>query len=163
VILLTDDVNIANALMHSTLERVYKIKIAGKISKPMINAMENGIMLEDATAGANYKSDIKGMEFKPFTGYQIQKDTEKFSILKVGIVEGKNRELRRFFAHFNTPIMDLKRVNYGGVELNNLPSGKTRYLDKGEYRDLRTYLKGIEKAKQKEEQRLYDESYDELD
>ncbi len=145
VLLLTDDVKIANALMHSNLERVYKIKIAGSITDAMKTAMERGLMLDDATAGAHEKSEITNMEFKPFNGYQIQKNTNNFSILKVAISEGKNRELRRFFAHFDSPVVDLKRVNFGGIELNNLPSGKTRYLERREYQDLRNYLKSINK------------------
>ncbi|HIP55865.1 MAG TPA: rRNA pseudouridine synthase, partial [Arcobacter sp.] len=43
VILLTDDVVIANELMHSKLERVYKVKIAGPISTNMELAMKNGL------------------------------------------------------------------------------------------------------------------------
>ena len=30
--------------------------------------------------------------------------------------------------------MDLKRVEYGGVSLNNLPTGKSRFLTKEEYK-----------------------------
>ncbi len=146
VLLLTDDVNIANSLMHSDLERVYKIKIAGPVTEPMIKAMENGLMLDDATAGAYDKTQITNMEFKPFNGWQIQKNGAKISTMKVAISEGKNRELRRFFAHFDAPIMDLKRVNFGGIELNNLPSGKTRYLERREYQDLRNYLKALIKS-----------------
>ena len=146
VLLLTDDVNIANSLMHSDLERVYKIKIAGPITQQMLIAMENGMLLDDATAGAYDKTEITNMEFKPFNGWQIQKNGEKFSTMKVAISEGKNRELRRFFAHFDAPITDLKRVNFGGIELNNLPSGKTRYLERREYQDLRNYLKSVNKS-----------------
>ncbi len=146
VLLLTDDVNIANSLMHSNLERVYKIKIAGPITEQMIMSMDKGMMLDDATAGAYDGTSITNMEFKPFNGWQIQKNTAKFSTMKVAISEGKNRELRRFFAHFDSPILDLKRVNFGGIELNNLPSGKTRYLERREYQDLRNYLKSLIKS-----------------
>ena len=54
--------------------------------------------------------------------------------------------MRRFFAHFDTPITDLKRLDYGGITLNSLPSGKNRYLDKKEYRDLRAFLKEADKT-----------------
>ena len=141
VLLLTDDVDIANALMHSQLERVYKIKIAGEITEGMEQAMKTGMKVDDARAGGHKKSDIISMEFSPFNGYQIQKVGKSFSTLKVSISEGKNRELRRFFAHFDTPVTDLKRIDYGGITLNNLPSGKNRYLDKKEYQDLRAYIK----------------------
>jgi 23S rRNA pseudouridine2605 synthase len=145
VLLLTDDVNIANALMHSDLERIYKIKIAGEITPAMEMAMQDGLFLEDAKAGGHAKSTIESMEFAPFNGYQILKIGKSFSSLKVSISEGKNRELRRFFAHFETPVTDLKRLDYGGITLNSLPNGKNRYLDKKEYRDLRAYLKGLDK------------------
>jgi len=35
--------------------------------------------------------------------------------LQVTISEGKNRELRRFFAHFGAKVLDLKRVGFGGI------------------------------------------------
>jgi len=162
VLLLTDDVNIANTLMHSNLERVYKIKIGGAITQQMINAMGNGMMLDDATAGAYDGTSITNMEFKPFNGWQIQKNGAKISTMKVAISEGKNRELRRFFAHFDAPVMDLKRVNFGGIELNNLPSGKTRYLERREYQDLRNYTKALVKS-EKERYKGDDYNFNEED
>jgi 23S rRNA pseudouridine2605 synthase len=112
VLLLTDDVEIANELMHSNLERIYKIKIAGPITENMELSMKNGIHLEDASAGAHAYSSVKSMDFAPFNGYNIQKNSHNFSILKVSISEGKNRELRRFFAYFDAPVKDLKRLDF---------------------------------------------------
>jgi len=145
VLLLTDDVEIANALMHSQLERVYKVKISGKITPEMEACMQNGMQLDDASKGGHEKSDIVSMDFAPFNGYMIQKNKPNYSILKVSISEGKNRELRRFFAHFDTPVVDLKRIDFGGITLNNLPSGKHRFLSKKEYQDLRAYIKELKK------------------
>ena len=147
VLLLSDSVDIINALMHSTLERVYKLKVNGPITKKVIEAMDAGLQLEDATAGAHEKTEIKGMTFAPFINYQIINSGRNYSKLKVIISEGKNRELRRFFANFNLDVLDLKRLEYGGISLNNLPTGKSRYLTKEEYRDLRKYLKEQEKNK----------------
>lgn len=140
VLLLTDSVEVANELMHSDLQRVYKIKVNGLITKSVEDAMLNGLELDDATKGARKDSKIKAMTFAPFLGYKIDSNKENFSKLKVSINEGKNRELRRFFAHFNLDVMDLKRVEYGGISLNNLPTGKSRFLSKEEYRNLKDYL-----------------------
>ncbi len=140
LILLTDSVEVANKLMHSNLERVYKIKVNGKISPKVEEAMLHGLELEDASNGAHEKSKIKSMTFEPFVAYQILTNNENFSKLKVGITEGKNRELRRFFAHFGLDVMDLKRFEFGGISLNNLPTGKSRYLTRDEYRDLRHFV-----------------------
>jgi len=77
----------------------------------------------------------------------------------VAIGEGQNRELRRFFAHFNAEVVDLKRLSFGGIELNNLPTGKVRFLERNEYTSLRSFLDGVEKAasikeKQKRNEKL---------
>lgn len=150
VILLSDNVDIVNALMHSTLERVYKLKVNGMITQKVIDAMNTGLELEDATSGAHEKTEIKGMKFAPFINYQVISSGKNYSKLKVVITEGKNRELRRFFGNFNLDILDLKRLEYGGISLNNLPTGKSRYLTREEYRDLRKYLKEQDKAKNDE-------------
>jgi 23S rRNA pseudouridine2605 synthase len=140
VLLLTDSVDVANGLMHSDLQRVYKIKLNGPINKQVEDAMLHGLELEDATKGARKDSKIKSMNFAPFLGYKIDSVKDNFSKLKVAITEGKNRELRRFFAHFGLDVMDLKRVEYGGISLNNLPTGKSRYLTREEYKNLKDYL-----------------------
>lgn len=159
LLMLTDDPKIATALMNSNLERVYKIKIEGEVTQSMISAMKDGLSLDDATAGAYEKTQITQMEFSPFLGFQVQTSSPKFSKLKVAITEGKNREIRRFFAHFGTKVVDLKRISFGGINLNNLPSGKVRYLEKDEYEDLRLFMKEQTKLnrKSKESDNLEDE------
>ena len=141
LILLSDSIEVVHALMHSSLQREYILKLNGKITEEMIEAMENGLVLEDARAGGHEKSAIDSMEFKPFDFYSIYKSDSKFSKLKVRISEGKNRELRRFFAHFKAEVLDLRRVAYGWVELHALPVGKSRYLTREEYRKLHAFLK----------------------
>ena len=140
LLLLSDNVDVVNALMHSNLERVYKIKVNGLITKSVEEAMQHGLEVEDARSGAYKTTKIKSMNFAPFLAYDIQSNGEKFSKIKVVISEGKNRELRRFFAHFNLDVLDLKRLEYGGVSLNNLPTGKTRFLTKEEYKNLRIFM-----------------------
>ena len=140
LLLLSDSVEVVDALMHSDLERVYKIKVNGVITKPVEQAMQNGLEIEDATSGAHKNNKIKSMSFSPFLAYDIQTNGEKFSKIKVVISEGKNRELRRFFAHFGLDVLDLKRLEYGGISLNNLPTGKTRFLSKEEYKNLRIFM-----------------------
>lgn len=141
VLLLTDASKVATALMESDLERIYKIKIKGEITPDMEDAMLNGLHLDDASAGAHSHSKITSMDFKPFIGYKIQKNQPNYSVLKVAISEGKNRELRRFFAHFGAEITDLKRLSFAEIELNNLPTGKTRFLSRSEYSALYNFLK----------------------
>ena len=141
VLLLTDASRVATTLMNSDLQRIYKVKIRGTVSELMEQAMLEGLTLDDATAGAHAYSSITTMTFAPFLAYHVQKNTPNYSILKVAISEGQNRELRRFFAHFGTDVTDLKRIDFGGIELNNLPTGKSRFLTRSEYRTLHQFLK----------------------
>ncbi|PAF48198.1 pseudouridine synthase [Helicobacter sp. 12S02634-8] len=140
VLVLSDSKKVAQKLMESALEREYIIKIEGRVSAEMIEAMEKGIYLEDAIAGAHPKSKIKQMAFAPFSKYEIIKNDSHFSKLKISITEGKNRELRRFFAHFKSHVLDLRRIRYGWICLNALPVGKMRFLNKEEYKVLHQFM-----------------------
>ena len=152
LLLLTDSPKVAQALMEGDLPRVYNVKIKGEVTPQMEQAMKEGLELADATAGGHEKSQIRSMKFAPFFAYRIDKNSPTYSRLKVALTEGKNREIRRFFAHFGKDVVDLKRVEYGWVKLNALPTGKTRYLTKEEYKKLKAYLKEVDandKAKNK--------------
>jgi len=141
LLLLTDAPAIASALMQSDIERMYYLKVKGEVGSNVIEAMQNGLIAQDATKGAHPKSEITSMEFKPFLAYKILGSSGGYTKLKVIINEGKNRELRRFFGYFDLEVMDLKRVSFGRVDLGMLKSGKWRYLSTQEYDDLRDFLK----------------------
>ncbi|WP_457599134.1 pseudouridine synthase [Hydrogenimonas sp.] len=140
LLLLTDSPRAADVLMRSGLERVYNLKIRGSITPAMEKAMREGIRIK-GKKGAHEKSGIEEMEFAPFYAYQILKNESNYSKIRVAIGEGKNRELRRFFAHFDREVLDLHRVSFGGISLNNLPKGKSRFLTQREYDDLHAFIK----------------------
>ena len=141
VLILVDSPEIADLLSTSNLERIYRVKISGKISDSMVSAMTEGLVLSDATAGAHSKSKIESMEFEPFNWFKIIKNQKNYSILKISISEGKNREIRRFFSSFGVDVLDLKRLSFGWVNLNALPTGKKRFFSKEEYTELKTFIK----------------------
>ena len=140
LLLLTDNPKVADILMRSDLERVYNLKIRGSVTPAMEKAMQEGIRIK-GKKGAHEKSEIDEITFAPFYAYQILKNEPNYSKIRVAIGEGKNRELRRFFGHFDREVVDLHRVSYGGISLNNLPKGKTRYLSQREYDDLHHFIK----------------------
>ncbi|MEJ2489721.1 MAG: pseudouridine synthase [Sulfurovaceae bacterium] len=141
LLMLTDTPKVAEVLMESNLPRSYNIKIDKPLTPAMEQAMQEGLELEDASSGAHEKSKIVSMSFAPFEKYEIRSIGKSFTKLRVVISEGKNRELRRFFGHFDAKVLDLKRVAFGGIELNNLPTNKTRYFTRQEYDDLHKFLK----------------------
>ena len=72
LLLLTDSPEVAQALMESPLDRTYNIKIDKPVTEEMMRAMQEGLILEDARAGAHEKSKITSMEFAPFAYYEIR-------------------------------------------------------------------------------------------
>jgi len=149
LLLLTDSPEVATILMDSDLERVYYVKIKGAVTEAMQEAMKRGLHADVATKGAHTHTKIISMDFKPFIEYKIIKNSPNYSRLRVTISEGKNRELRRFFGYFDAEVTDLKRVQFGGISLDTLRSGKHRFLTKGEYHSLHTFIEGIRLAKAK--------------
>ena len=141
LLLLSDSVKVVSAIANSSIQRVYLVKVNGAISNNVITAMQNGISIENSRDGAHEHSDILDMDIAPFSDFKIIKNTRNYSKLKLLMTEGKNREIRRFFAHFTLDVLDLKRVSFGWISLNNLPSKKYRYLTSKEYQELRAYMK----------------------
>ena len=140
LLILGDAVDIVDMLTNSDLPRVYKIKIKGDITPNIIEAMKRGVEL-NSKKGAHQESKISQLELQPFINFEIIKNTPTYSTLKVAIAEGKNRELRRFFANFDREVVDLKRLSYGWISLNNLKTGKWRYFEPDEYKLLHDYVK----------------------
>ncbi|MCF6173688.1 MAG: rRNA pseudouridine synthase [Campylobacteraceae bacterium] len=147
LLLLSDAADIVSALMHGDLERVYYVKIKGKVTAQMETAMKEGLYLADASKGGHEKSRVRSMEFSPFLNYRIIKSSPTYSTIKVTINEGKNRELRRFFGYFDADVVGLKRVSYGKIDLDMLKPGKHRFLTNSEYDALRDYLAYTKKGK----------------
>jgi len=147
VLILTNSPSVADALMKSKLPRSYNIKIDKPITQDMVEAMKEGLSLLDASAGAHEKSKIRSMDFAPFESFEIRGESKSFTKLRVTITEGQNRELRRFFGYFGAEVLDLKRVLFGNIELNNLPTNKTRFFTRREYDDLYKFLKNRDKQK----------------
>ena len=56
--------------------------------------------------------------------------------LRVVLIEGKNREIRRVFEHFQIGIKSLTRMRIGTIKNNNLQAGQFRELTKEEITSL---------------------------
>ena len=58
-------------------------------------------------------------------------------LLEVVLTEGKKREVRRLCASLGIPVIRLARIEFGGLQLGDLPTGAWRPLDEYELRLLR--------------------------
>jgi len=120
LIFFTNDGKFANHLGHpkSGLEKEYIIEATGPIPDVTIDAFNSGITIEDE--------------------YYKAKLAERLGrkSLRIILVEGKNREIRRVFSHFHLHPSFLRRVRIGSVSLGTLAEGKTRPLTEKEVSGL---------------------------
>ena len=134
LLLFTNDGELANKLMHpsANIEREYWVRVAGEVTEEMIEALRNGMELEDGFAKFN---DVIPL-FSPHDD-----DTQYNRYYSVTLNEGRNREVRRLWEAVGCQVSRLKRTRYGTVELPKpLAPGKFRKLDNGEQRALLSLL-----------------------
>lgn len=91
----------------SKIPREYRVRVKGKVTQKTQRQIEAGVTIE----GIRYRS----------ARLHIEHEGNSNSWLNVTLYEGKNREIRRIFEHFNHPVSRLIRVGYGQHRLDRLP------------------------------------------
>ena len=130
LLILTNDGDLANMLTHPKheLEKVYRIKCAGRLSKKDIDLLANGVIIDK-----NYLT-------KKANIYEVSALPD-YSLAYIGIKEGKNRQLRKMFAVIGYEVLNLKRIKIGFLDLKKLKRGKYRFLTEDEVADLKKIFK----------------------
>ncbi|OXT07600.1 pseudouridine synthase [Thermoanaerobacterium thermosaccharolyticum] len=127
LLLLTNDGDIANKLMHPKheIDKVYIAKIRGIPDDKDLDRFRNGLLLDNRLTA---KAKI-----------EILKKINNDALVKIVIHEGRNRQIRRMCELIGHPVITLKRIKIGDLELGNLKVGQWRYLSGEEVQ----YLKNL--------------------
>jgi 23S rRNA pseudouridine2605 synthase len=122
LILLTNDGELANRLMHPRFEvpKTYRARLAGgPLGERTLAALRSGVELEDGlTAPARVR--------------RLAPDA-----IELTIREGRNREVRRMCEALGHPVRELTRTRFGPLALGRLASGAHRRLSDREIARLR--------------------------
>jgi len=124
VLLLTNDGELANALMHpkGQIERIYRVRLERGIADEDFSKLKRGVRLEDGVAKPREAGVIPG--------------TKRTGIY-ISLVEGRNREVRRMVETLGYEVAALERVSFAGLTTQGLARGTWRALTKAEVRHLK--------------------------
>jgi 23S rRNA pseudouridine2605 synthase len=119
VLLLTNDGEFANRLMHPKFEvqKAYTVTLSKPLSRDDASKLAKGIRLSDGVTSPAEVFFIPGGKNK-----------------EIGIVihEGRNKQVHRMFEALGYKVNKLDRVAYAGLTYEGLPRGKWRFLTKQE-------------------------------
>lgn len=123
MLLLTDDGELKNRLTHPShsLPKVYRVKVGEAVTDSQLETLTSPMIIDD-------------YQIKP-VGVNISAADSSGTVLKMTLVEGRNRQIRKMCEQVGLTVKRLSRVSIGNLKLNNLPVGKWRYLtaDEVEY------------------------------
>ena len=128
LLIMTDDGEAANALMHPAhdVEKTYNVTVSGQVTPRQISAMES----------------LRAVNGKPIRQARIKllASGETSSRLRFVIHEGRNRQVRRMCESVGLTVTRLVRVSEGELKLGRLPSGRWRELTRPEMEYIKALI-----------------------
>jgi 23S rRNA pseudouridine2605 synthase len=125
LLLFTNDGEWAHHMIHPRFRvpRTYKVTVAGNVRDESVNLLRKGVQLED---GSKVKSKAN-----------VITRSERQSILRITITEGKSRQVRRMLEAAGYSVIHLIRTGFGKITLGNLKVGEYRYLETKEVEEMK--------------------------
>lgn len=126
VLLLTNDGELANRLMHPRyqVDKIYRVEVEKPLSRVELDQLMNGVELDDGSARADMVSYL-----------------EKPTKIALSIHEGRNRQVRRMIEAIGHTVVRLDRSHQAGMTTSGLRPGKYRLLESHEIDRLRRSVK----------------------
>ena len=117
VLLLTNDGELANKLMHpsSEIEREYAVRVKGQVSPMMLKEMKKGVQLEDGIGHFETIEDAGG-----------EGSNHWYHVI---VKQGRNRLVRRLWESQDVVVSRLIRIRFGDITL-------PRQLRRGKWEEL---------------------------
>lgn len=120
LVILTNDGDLTNLLTHPSFEheKEYEVVTAEIVTNEDKDTLEKTMNIDGQKYG--------GMKILK------RKKIGKFCLTKIILKEGKNRHIRKMFGRLNYHVLTLIRCRVGKYQLNNLPVGKWKTINKSE-------------------------------
>lgn len=131
VLLLTDDGDLTNLLLHPRYKavKVYHVLLDKRIRPIDIHNFKNGITLE-------------GKKTLPCVIRELRV-VDNCSFLEVELKEGRKRQIRLMFDALGYNVEELDRVSFAGINYQGLKHGQWRYLTEEEIEHLKKSTESV--------------------
>lgn len=125
LLLLSNDGALTHKLTHPSfeVEKTYQALVKGRLRPDEIEAFRRGLMID-------------GVRTYP-AGLRVLRESGDQSLIEVVIHEGRNRQVRKMCQEINHPVVDLRRISFGPLDLGGLRPGEYRPLTGDELNLLR--------------------------
>ncbi len=136
LLLLTNDGALAKQLTHPSfgVSKIYKVGLNKALTKRDMEQIAKGVDLEDGFAEVDW------------VNFENPDDRKQVTL---ELHSGRNRIIRRIFAHLGYQVKKLDRVYFAGLTKKDLPRGYYRYLSNKEVVMLRHFSKTKKKKAKK--------------
>ena len=120
LLILTNDGEFAHRLAHPSYQvpKTYIVEVSGAMSPQTLRRLRGGVTLDDGPV-------------RPTSAKIVSSVGEK-TLLKITLLEGRNRIVRRTMEAVGHPVRRLSRIGIGPVRLGNLKVGEYRELTREE-------------------------------
>ncbi|MEN8189499.1 MAG: pseudouridine synthase [Thermodesulfobacteriota bacterium] len=115
-LILTDDGNLAQKIQHPSFEvkKSYQALVKGLVSRKKLDRLARGIVLDGRRTAPARLSIIQ--------------ESRTTTLVRITIHEGKKRQVRKMFGAIGHPVIELTRIAYGSLYLDDLAEGSYRVL-----------------------------------
>lgn len=133
LLIMTNDGDLINKMTHPTIKisKIYRVVVKGKIGKKQLQIWQDGLEIEK---GKIAYADARIVEYEG-----------QNTVLEVILYQGLNRQIRKMAELVGFPVLHLKRVMHGPIDLSGLKRGQFKYLKPTQIKELKMYINKIEK------------------
>ncbi len=112
LMVLTNDGDLTNKLAHPRYEhtKTYKVQVYGQPSEATLEEWQNGVWLEEGKTAACY--------------VKLMNTEQNTSVLRIVMIEGKKRQIRRVATKLGHPVKKLMRTHIGQLGVGTLRRGE---------------------------------------
>lgn len=130
LLLFTNDSDLANAITApaTKLPKHYAVRVTGPIGDDALRKLGSGIQLSD---GPTLPAEVTRLG-----------DDERSTLLRIVLLEGRNRQIRRMVTAVGSRVTALHRTQIGPIALGDTPEGTCRRLSAVEVQALRKAVSG---------------------